>query len=322
MLLALAFALLGGCGGTQSVTMELDAYLQEWYKSHRRGETPKVMELEGQLSSLAQQHRDQLIDCMSTNQFEEQIVAAIALGFTHDPVVIPTLLDALRSRIAHVRANAAMGLALHGDPSIPMEPLIATLQDYNDDVRNNATYAISQLVRPGKDRGTTGVLLRALKDENWKVRNQAVRALGTIGDTEVAPILVRETLDDNLPHVRQNTILALAAMKARGAVPLIIEKLRDPEYLVREIAYHSLRELTGEKVRPPYKYWLEWWNENKDLYPKLPERSLYDPPMRVTAEDTAAPPSPAEALPESPPDQEPPAAPEDSGPAGESGSSR
>jgi hypothetical protein len=77
-------------------------------------------------------------------------------------------------------------------------------------------------------------------------------------------------LDDALPLARKAAIDGLSAAGIKSAVPKLITMMKnDPFILVREAAYHALKQLTGKDIEPlDTASWDRWWEENKVAWPK------------------------------------------------------
>lgn len=92
------------------------------------------------------------------------------------------------------------------------------------------------------------LLIEALDDESWRVRQMSVEALGRIGETEALELLIRR-LDDEDERVRGVVPRALGAIGDDAAVePLINAMNTDPDSGVRHQATQALGEFRGERV--------------------------------------------------------------------------
>ena len=91
-----------------------------------------------------------------------------------------------------------------------MPALITALQDKDEEVRQQAAFALSQIRDP---KAVDGLLI-AIKDSNAEVRQQALFALGQIGDARAADAAMA-ALKDPDPEVRQLAAHALGQLAAR-----------------------------------------------------------------------------------------------------------
>lgn len=118
-----------------------------------------------------------------------------------------------------------------------------TLDD--ERVREESVRALGTL---GNGRGVP-VLVRALNDENRQVREEAARSLGKIRDPTAIPSLVK-SLKDQQRNVREAAVQALAAYGEMAINPLI-DTLTDQDWHVRMGAVIALRIIGDIKVVEP-----------------------------------------------------------------------
>ncbi|MDP6380375.1 MAG: HEAT repeat domain-containing protein, partial [Phycisphaerae bacterium] len=83
------------------------------------------------------------------------------------------------------------------------------------------------------DKRAVPVLIKALKDEEWRARDRAAQALYKIGDPSAAPALA-EMLADPVWRVRFWAAKALRYMKSTDAVPALIKAVEDEHQGVTE----------------------------------------------------------------------------------------
>ena len=137
--------------------------------------------------------------------------AARALGRIGDPKVLDTLILLFQDKVPAVRDEAGAAIIALGDPSIP--PLIEALGHKEWNVRLRAVEALALL----KPQAAVPHLLKLMKeDPDTAVRQDAVRALGEIGDTQaVGPLLAAM----NQISLKTPVISALGKIGDRQAVP-------------------------------------------------------------------------------------------------------
>ncbi|MCU0693004.1 MAG: PilT/PilU family type 4a pilus ATPase, partial [Polyangiaceae bacterium] len=106
--------------------------------------------------------------------------------------------------------------------------LVEFLQDPSDVVRR---YAIGALMRI-KDPRTVGALVRvAMGDGDWWVREEAVNAVGALGDAQVVPYLVE--LMGKHKELRLACVQALQQLGVRQAAPHVANLLKDADTPLR-----------------------------------------------------------------------------------------
>jgi hypothetical protein len=134
-----------------------------------------------------------------------------ALGFvtaSHAQVkTVNQLIKQLGDPNPNVRWHTVNALGERKDPRA-VEPLITTLKDADESVRNGAAYALGLIGKPAVEP-----LIGALKDGNSVVRQGAAVALGYIDDSRsVGPL--NAVLKDTSPEVRESAKRALAKVNA------------------------------------------------------------------------------------------------------------
>lgn len=138
--------------------------------------------------------------------------------------------------------EAAETLARIGQTSDDLLPLVRS-RDWR--VRANAIRALGGL----RDWRAVEGLLAILQQptERWEVRGNAALALGLIGDPSAVPVLIAALRDDH-PAVRASAARALGELKTRSAMEPLISALQDPMLRVRRKAAGGLGQLKGERA--------------------------------------------------------------------------
>ena len=90
------------------------------------------------------------------------------------------------------------------------------------------------------------VLLDVLKQESWYLRDQAARALATLGERVVDPLI--ELLQSGLWYTRTAAASALGRMRLPVAAGPLVELLRDPNRTVRDAARDALVQIAGNEM--------------------------------------------------------------------------
>jgi HEAT repeat protein len=86
-----------------------------------------------------------------------------------------------------------------------------------------------------------GVLLDALEQESWFLRDQAAHALASLGESVLEPLVQR--LDSGLWFTRAAAAAALGRMGSADAAPALTQLLRDPNRTVRDAGWDALAAL-------------------------------------------------------------------------------
>jgi HEAT repeat protein len=95
-------------------------------------------------------------------------------------------------------------------------------------------------------------LLAALEDPEWKVRWDAVNALGNSKDRRATAALVKRALRDDNPHPRWRSLWALSAVDpgGRDAIPLLRDGLENPDAVVVRNAAVALAFFAQPEAKP------------------------------------------------------------------------
>ncbi|MCB9741319.1 MAG: HEAT repeat domain-containing protein [Alphaproteobacteria bacterium] len=99
------------------------------------------------------------------------------------------------------------------------------------------------------DESSVSILIGLLADPEAKVRNEAVDALARIADPRAGAPLLHLLLTEPRIDIRRGVLMALGAVNAREAVPLLLEYLRNPDAAQRGGAAWSLGRLGAIEAR-------------------------------------------------------------------------
>ena len=90
------------------------------------------------------------------------------------------------------------------------------------------------------------VLLDVLKQESWFLRDQAARALATLGESVVEPLI--EYLNSGLWYTRTAAASALGRMALPVSAAPLVALLKDPNRTVRDAARDALVLVCGNEM--------------------------------------------------------------------------
>ena len=159
-------------------------------------------------------------------------------------------------------------------------------------------YSISSLLRPTNNHreldgrkdiilglnaiqceAANDALLITLTCENEYVRRDAIVAIGERRTLTAVDALIKILLSDTFIHNRICAAASLAKIRARQAIPALIQALSDNsaiKYLdqdmneywvsVSDAAHNALEAITGIKKKMTQLEWEKWWSQNNDNF--------------------------------------------------------
>ncbi len=158
--------------------------------------------------------------------------AATMLGTMRDPRAVGPLVLLLKDSDHAVRQAAIGALTAIGEPSVPILGLC--LSDPQPVVQEAASTVLASIA----DERVLSPLIDSLKNSDWIVRMQAVRALGRIKDRTSIQQLI-PLLQDKVKAVREETSTALAEI-GEAALPSLLDATKHDDWLVRLHAVEAL----------------------------------------------------------------------------------
>ncbi len=169
--------------------------------------------------------------------------AAMALGEARDPRGVGPLIEALRDSDRAVKTAATGALTAIGTPAVV--DLSYCLQDPDLSVQEAAASILSEIA----DERVLASLHSALLSRDWVVRMHAARAVGRLrnpGSVETLVLL----LQDTVPAVRDEAIAALVSI-GESAVEPLVTALGDQDWRVRLRATEALCVLKSRTAVEP-----------------------------------------------------------------------
>ncbi|MBK9125648.1 MAG: HEAT repeat domain-containing protein [Chloroflexi bacterium] len=180
---------------------------------------------------------------LETGSHHQRSDAALALGRSGDPGVIPALIVALcTDRDLNVIEDVTWALTRFG--SMLIQNLFDAYADANSYGRHNIVHALGKIGDPTASHA----LITSLRDIDKKVRAKAVFVLGQIGIAEAVPALIDRLADDD-ENVRWTTFETLT-LPVMNAGPALTEALNRTEEVIRESAARAVGALRYEAAVP------------------------------------------------------------------------
>ncbi len=180
-----------------------------------------------------------LIEAAQSKDSLQRWGAVAALGETGDPKAVPILLKALRDEDENVRAVAAASLGKLRYARAARQ-LVQALADKSERVQAHAEWALENI----GERAIPAIMDGA-KRTATKLR--AFRLLGRLKAREAVPLLI-EGLKDRKPEIRSMAAWALGEIGDRRAVSALERALEDKAPEVRREAVVALSKLGAEEI--------------------------------------------------------------------------
>jgi len=150
------------------------------------------------------------------------------------------------------------GRLLQSDKERLVKVLGAVLE--NDEDTLTRCYAATAIAKIGVTSGVK-YLRSALKDRQYMVRWDAVKALARMKAVEARGDLTRVARNDPSVDVRVAAVQALGELKCRESIPDLIGFLSDDEESVVLAAQRSLVKATGRDFGLNQEAWRNWWEK-------------------------------------------------------------
>lgn len=184
---------------------------------------------------------DNLIDRFNALDDEACEAEAIALG-QNGKTGLQALNQLLTNDESDLRFWAVRGLWANGSPEA-VTRLIETLEDEAEMVRSGAALALGEL----KAEAAVEALAHLLTTDPSACGNHAADALAKIGSPS-AQVLIKAMKQEDA-RVRRRAAKALIPVESHKAIPVLFEALEDESYMVRHYAEEALRRMgVGQMV--------------------------------------------------------------------------
>jgi HEAT repeat protein len=175
-----------------------------------------------------------------------QAMAAVALGYAHDPASLPMLRQALTDQNIDVRLGAAAALTHYNDAG-GIAYLRGAIRDHDQVTRRHAAELFDDITF---DAGHP-ILVDALSSSDAEVQLAAVKTLGTGGgdpEVELLGALLRDSKD---PITRADIAWSLGRIGSPNGIEMLLAMVQETDPAVRYTAAdgldHTAMHLLGGK---------------------------------------------------------------------------
>ncbi len=180
--------------------------------------------------------------CLSDPQLGVQEAASAVLAAIADERVVAPLIASLKNRDWIVRMHAAKALGRIKAPG-SIEPLIPLLQDKVKAVREETTGALAAI-------GDAAIppLLAALTHSEWLVRLHAVEALGKMRSAVAVEPLLSVLFNDQDTSIREDAVRALGHIGDARALEFLRIVMKEPG--LRPLAVEAMGQIGDHRAVP------------------------------------------------------------------------
>ncbi len=194
-----------------------------------------------ELKGMGKQATPALLEGLKSDNIDIRFQCARLLGIVQDPVSKPALRELLQhDAFLMVQLAAASALGSMGDGS-GYELATSALEADDEYERENAVIALGDI----GDKRATPVLLKALRDPRMHDAEAAL-ALGKIGDETAVEALIQVVKQGNW-MAREYAAKALGMIGDERALTALKGALRDEEDSVREAASDAIRRIEDKQ---------------------------------------------------------------------------
>ena len=146
---------------------------------------------------------------------------------------VPYLIDKFVTRSARERWTIIWTLTRIGSEAVP--DLILALKRPNGLIAERVAYTLGDI----KDSLAVGPLMEACAHTRWQVRDDALGALGKIGDRRAEPAVVA-ALTDRIGQVRKSAAVSCGKLSLASAAQSLVGMFNDPFYGARMTAMEAI----------------------------------------------------------------------------------
>ena len=188
-------------------------------------------------------------------------VAIEALGLFGDARAMNVFESALTSENVYERKQAARALGRIDVPDA-VSPLLKALKDTEKGVREDAVYGLSSY---WAEEPAVDALIMILDDDEASVRTAAANGLGKKELSRSADVLeaLVKAGQDSSAAVRAAAAQSLRFFNDPQAIELLLALLADENGNVKMRAHFALKEITGQSLGADPQLWQAWWQKKK-----------------------------------------------------------
>lgn len=155
--------------------------------------------------------------------------------------VVPLLIEKFTTKSARERWTIIWIFQRIGSPAVP--DLVRALKLEDGLVVQRVCWALGDI----KDTASVVPLMEVSGHPRWQVRDQAVEALGKIGDRRGSEVVIA-ALNDTIGQVRKSAVVSCGQLELNESIRRLVHALGDDFYGARLTAVNSLLKLDTAMV--------------------------------------------------------------------------
>lgn len=265
---------------------QIEGHLVAWDDAQGDGRLDDAAQHESHLRALVDAEQPRLERALRGEEgLAAQALAASALAFASDPRTTNQLVGALAVTDARVVGNALIALSVRRDPATPLGPVLGWIErGVPAPVRRYAPLAFAHVWDARRDAGRpldVGTsssarvrLLGLVDDPDPVVRLHVVKAMGALGGSESAEVLI-ERMGDAHDRVRFAAAAALVRVGDLRGFPALVKLLHETpgpsKHIVRDLLVEfagklegaSLDAATVEQLGVGARSWSAWFDAHR-----------------------------------------------------------
>jgi HEAT repeat protein len=184
--------------------------------------------------------RDMSIAALEDKSARVRREAVGVLAYLRSEDVLLALIDIARNDPDDEVRRSAVGALVFASNDRVVEALLKAIKDSNWQVREEAALVIAKLkLAQGVD-----ALIEALNDSYWQVCLKAAVGLGKIGDAKAVQPLCEAYMTD-ISNLRKEVVAALGEIGDAAALPLLEKAAEDPDPDVRKLAAWAIERVSA-----------------------------------------------------------------------------
>jgi len=211
--------------------------------SCRRPEPPSEEPFSGEPAAVSSSSLEKVRELLTSADLDDRLEGIEMIEKLADPALLPELEEGMADRSEIIRKACVLALLELGEPAVPV--LIGAFERPDWRVRNNAVVALGHI----KGASAIPLLKGMMRDSHERVRRATVTVMANVGGEDVAQFLIEQATEQS-PGVRIEICKALGRIGTDNALRALPAFFVDASYGVRYYAAEAVARGGDEAV--PY----------------------------------------------------------------------